>query len=192
MCKHDKSFNTGVQTSYLSSHERGFAKTSRAGGAPPHTDTLIGPATFGDVQKTDCLKRRACGAPSLFSLDSLELWNSWKLRFPFSRLRPPTRAGPLDAHLGTNHRRGSKTVPKPERSHEFDDCRGELSPMTSRNVSQQSFPEQRVETTWNPKQRTELTRENETKQEPALTTDSKYNKQSVFILTKLVNSIWTQ
>ncbi len=26
MCKPDKSLNTGVQTSYLSSHERGFAK----------------------------------------------------------------------------------------------------------------------------------------------------------------------
>ncbi len=53
------------------------------GGAPPRTDALIGPAAFGDVQKTDCLKRRASGAPSLFSLDSLELWNSSKLRFPF-------------------------------------------------------------------------------------------------------------
>ncbi len=128
MCKSDKSFNTGVQTSYLSSHERGFAKTSRAGGAPPRTDALIGPAAFGDVQKTDCLKTtRERRALLLLSLDSLELWNSSKLRFPFSRLRPPTRAGPLDAHLGTNHRRGSKTVPKPQRSHEFDDCRGELS-----------------------------------------------------------------
>ncbi len=70
MCKHDKSFNTGVQTSYLSSRERGFAKTSRAGGAPPRTDALIGPAAFGDVQKTDCLKAlssllQLSGAPEL-------------------------------------------------------------------------------------------------------------------------------
>ncbi len=80
-------------------------KSSRAGGAPPRTDALIGPAAFGDVQKTDCLKRRASGAPlSLLSLDTLELWNSSKLRFPFSRLRPPTRAGPLDSHNETNHR----------------------------------------------------------------------------------------
>ncbi len=51
-----------------------FAKTSRAGGAPPRTDALIGPAAFRDVQKTDCLKRRASGAPSLFfwRSDSLE------------------------------------------------------------------------------------------------------------------------
>ncbi len=63
--------------------------------------------------------------------------------------------------------------------------------MTSRNVSQQSFPEQRVETTWNPKQRTELTRENETKQEPALN-QSKQVQTEFLILTKLVNSIWMQ
>ncbi len=46
-------------------------KSSRAGGAPPRTDALIGPAAFGDVQKTDCLKRRASDAPSLFSLLTL-------------------------------------------------------------------------------------------------------------------------
>ncbi len=51
-----------------------FAKTSRAGRAPPRTDALIGPAAFRDVQKTDCLKRRASDAPSLFfwRSDSLE------------------------------------------------------------------------------------------------------------------------
>ncbi len=46
-------------------------KSSRAGGASPRTDALIGPAAFGDVQKTDCLKRRASDAPSLFSLVTL-------------------------------------------------------------------------------------------------------------------------
>ncbi len=51
-----------------------LCKTSRAGGAPPRTDALIGPAAFRDVQKTDCLKRRASDAPSLFfwRSDSLE------------------------------------------------------------------------------------------------------------------------
>ncbi len=49
-------------------------KSSRAGGASPRTDALIGPAAFGDVQKTDCLKRRASDAPALFfwRSDSLE------------------------------------------------------------------------------------------------------------------------
>ncbi len=63
-------------------------------------------------------------------------------------------------------------------------------PVTSRS---RGSPKEHEPTTWHPKQRTELTRENETKkQQPASTTDSKYNKQSVFILTKLVNPIWRQ
>ncbi len=56
------------------------------GGAPPHTDTLIGPATFGDVQKTDCLKRRACGALSLLS-SLLTLLNCGARRSYASRFR---------------------------------------------------------------------------------------------------------
>ncbi len=103
------------------------------------------------------------------------------------------RAGPLDSPLENQPFMKSKTVPKPQNHGATSSTTAEQRafPVTSRDseASQQSFPEQRVETTWNPKQRTELTRENETKQEPALTTDSKYNKQSVFILTKLVNSI---
>ncbi len=42
------------------------------GGTSPRTDALIGPAAFGDVQKTDCLKRRASDAPL-----SLLSWLSW-------------------------------------------------------------------------------------------------------------------
>ncbi len=49
-------------------------KNSRAGGAPPRTDALIGPATCGRCQKLVCLKRRASDALSLFFWlsDSLE------------------------------------------------------------------------------------------------------------------------
>ncbi len=86
MCKSDKSFNTGVQTSYLSSHERGFAKTSQAGGAPPRTDALIGPAAFGDVQKNGLFKTtRERRAPSLSSL--LTLLNCGTRRSYASRFR---------------------------------------------------------------------------------------------------------
>ncbi len=48
-------------------------KSSRAGGAPPRTDALIGPAACGRCPKPDSLKRRASvRARSLESLDSLE------------------------------------------------------------------------------------------------------------------------
>ncbi len=50
----------------LFSIENALQKTSRAGGAPPRTDALIGPAAFGDVQ-TGQLKRRGAFACSLFS-----------------------------------------------------------------------------------------------------------------------------
>ncbi len=38
------------------------------GGAPPHTDTLIGPATFGDVQKNGLFKTTRVRRASLFLL----------------------------------------------------------------------------------------------------------------------------
>ncbi len=67
-------------------------KTSRAGGAPPRTDALIGPAAFRDVQKTDCLKRRASGAPSLSSLS----WLSWTVELVEATL-PDFAATPSNA-----------------------------------------------------------------------------------------------
>ncbi len=68
-------------------------KSSRAGGAPPRTDALIGPAAFGDVQKTDCLKRRASGAPFLFSSLS---WLSWTVELVEATL-PVFAATPSNA-----------------------------------------------------------------------------------------------
>ncbi len=81
-----------------------LCKTSRAGGAPPHTDALIGPAAFRDVQKTDCLKRRASGAPSLFS-SLLQLSGAPELVTARSNARKADlEAGPLDSHNETNQR----------------------------------------------------------------------------------------
>ncbi len=95
-------------------HMKVPCKSSRAGGAPPRTDALIGPAACGRCPKPDSLKRRACvRALSLeHLLNLLTLWSSSKLRFLLSQLRPPTRAGPLDARLETNHLKKSKTGPK--------------------------------------------------------------------------------
>ncbi len=61
-------------------------KSSRAGGAPPRTDALIGPAAFGDVQKNGLFKTtRERRALSLFSL--LTLLNCGTRRSYASRFR---------------------------------------------------------------------------------------------------------
>ncbi len=73
MCKPVKSFNTGIK-SYSFRHMKMPCKSSRAGGAPSRTDTLIGPAACGRGPNPDSLKRRArARALSLLSLDSFEL-----------------------------------------------------------------------------------------------------------------------
>ncbi len=88
-------------------------ESSRAGGASPRTDALIGPATFGDVQKNGLFKTtRERRALSLSSL--LQLSGAHELVTARSNARKADlEAGPLDSHDETNHRRGSKTVPKP-------------------------------------------------------------------------------
>ncbi len=85
MCKLDKSFNTGIK-SYSFLHWKCLAKTSRAGGAPPRTDALIGPAAFGDVQKNGLFKTtrerhaylssllQLSGAPELGALKRAQGW----------------------------------------------------------------------------------------------------------------------
>ncbi len=58
---------------FIFRHMKVPCKSSRAGGAPPRTDALIGPAACGRCSKPDSLKRRTCvRALSLESLDSLE------------------------------------------------------------------------------------------------------------------------
>ncbi len=139
-------------------------KSSRAGGAPPRTNALIGPAAFRDVQKTDCLKRRASDAPPLFFWRS----DSSKLRFPFSRLRPTTRAGPLDSRLENQpfmglrlcqSRNGATNSTIAEESFPGDVTQPS-------QVSTREQPKEHELNTWHPKQRTHAG--NETNFEPAL------------------------
>ncbi len=95
--------------------------------------TLIGPAACGRCPKPDSLKRRACVRVLLLNL--LTLWNSSKLRFLLSQLRPPTRAGPLDARLETNHLKKSKTGPKRNITEQRIQRLQESFPVTSRGSS---------------------------------------------------------
>ncbi len=108
-------------------------KSSRAGGATPRTDALIGPAACGRCPKLDSLKQRAVCA--LWLLHLLTLWNLSKLRFLLSQLRPPTPAGPLDARLETNHLKKSKTGPKRNITEQRIQLLQESFPVTSRGSS---------------------------------------------------------
>ncbi len=145
----------------LFSIENALQKTSRAGGAPPRTDALIGPAAFGDVQKTDCLKRRASGAPSLFPLATL--WCSWTPARSNAR-KADLEAGPPDS-LSTKPTIGGGLRPCQSRNGATKSTIAEESfPDDVTQPSQVSTREQPKEpelNTWHPKQRTELTRENE-------------------------------
>ncbi len=70
-------------------------KSSRAGGAPPRTDALIGPAAFGDVQKNGLFKttreRRALFS-SLLTLLNCGTRRSYASRFRgYALQRAPVR-----------------------------------------------------------------------------------------------------
>ncbi len=134
------------------------------GGAPPHTDTLIGPATFGDVQKNGLFKttrvRRA-----FFLL--LALWLSWtwlEHLWNSAKLRPPTRA-PVrwTLALKTNHlwslrlcqsRNGTTNSTIAEESFPGDVTQPS-------QVSTREQPKEHEPTTWNPKQRTHAGKRNQ-------------------------------
>ncbi len=95
------------------------------GGAPPHTDNLIRSAAGGrrpnrTVEKMTRERRALSSRPSC---NSRALLNSARS----NARKADLEAGPLDSHNQTNHRRGSKAVPKPQRSHESNGCGGELS-----------------------------------------------------------------
>ncbi len=166
----------------LFSIENALQKTSRAGGAPPRTDALIGPAAFGDVQ-TGQLKRRGAFACSL-SLPLATLWRSWTPARSNAR-KADLEAGPPDS-LSTKPTIG-----------------GGLRPCQSRNgatkstIAEESFPDDvtqpfQVSTreqpkepelnTWRPKQRTPAGKR--TNHEPALNPFKQ-------VQTEIPNPDWT-
>ncbi len=95
MCKPDKSLNTGVQTSYLSSHERGFEKNQpcRRGSAPYRrsdwTSRLWGCPKNG-LFKTTRERRAHCS--SLLTLLNCGTRRSYASRFRgYALQRAPVR-----------------------------------------------------------------------------------------------------
>ncbi len=142
MCKPGKSFNTGVKVIFR--HMKVPCKSSRAGGAPPRTDALIGPAACGRCPKTDSLKRRASVRARL-SWTSLESLNSLE---SLEATLPAFATAPSNARRSAGH--SPRNQPSEEvqdrakavtsRSNEFNDCRAEES--FPGDVTQQSFPEE--------------------------------------------------
>ncbi len=154
----------------------------QAGLCPVPTLWLDQPPLGMSKKKTDCLKRRASDALSLlfWRSDSLEHGlNISETPRSCALQRAPVR---WTLTLETNHL--WSLGPCQCRNTTEQRLQRRAFPVTSRS---RGLPEGARTDHVTPKQRTELTRENETKkQQPASTTDSKYNKQSVFILTKLV------
>ncbi len=134
-------------------------KNSRAGGAPPRTDALIGPAACGRCLKLDCFKttreRRA---------RSLLFWRSDSLEHGLNISETPRSCALQRAPvrwtltLKTNHL--WSLGPCQCRNTTEQRLQRRAFPVTSRS---RGFPKEHEPTTWHPKQRTELTRENETK-----------------------------
>ncbi len=155
MCKPGKSFNTEIK-SYSFLHE----KAVQAGLRPVPTLWLDQPP-LGMSKKTDCLKRRASGAPSLF------FWRSDSLEHGLNISETPRSCALQRAPvrwtltLKTNHLWSLR----PCQSRKITEQR--IQRLQSRELSRwrhaaEVSPKEHEPTTWNPRQRTELTRENET------------------------------
>ncbi len=166
--------------SYFSSHEKCLARAAVQAGLRPVPTLWLDQPPLGMSKKTDCLKRRASDAPSLF------FWRSDSLEhgLNISEAAPSNvRAGPLDSRLENQpfmglrlcqSRNGATNSTIAEESFPGDVMRQRSKPA--------EFPEQRVElNTWHPKQRTHAG--NETNFEPALN-QSKQVQTEFLILTK--------
>ncbi len=95
MCKHDKSLNTGVQTSYLSSHENALQEQPRRRGSAPYrrsdwTSRLWGCPKNGLFKTTR--ERRALPLFSLLTLLNCGTRRSYASRFRgYALQRAPVR-----------------------------------------------------------------------------------------------------
>ncbi len=151
MCKPDKSFNTWVKVIFR--HMKMPCKSSRAGGAPSRTDALIGPAAL--LVQSYASRFRNCAlqrAPVRWTLTS-----------------EPTIGGSLRLCQSRNGATNSTTAE--------ESFPGDVTQQFQ--VSTREQPKEHELTTWHPKQRTELTRENEAKTSILLKPTQASNKLSI-------------
>ncbi len=145
MCKPGKSFNTWVKV-YFSSHES-VTRVCPMGGAPPHTDTDSASRLWA-VSKSDCLKKRV-HVLALSLLCSWTLFLLLQLALQRAQGWPGSRSAGLSPWNQPSEevQDRAKAVTSRNQQHQQPWFQ-HGSPVTSRNsdASQQSFPEQHVET----------------------------------------------
>ncbi len=134
-------------------------KTMDMGGAPPHTDNLIRSAAGGrrpnrTVEKTTREWRAFSSSGALTLLNMA--WTSLKLRFPFSRLRPTTRAGPLDPRLRNQPFMGLRLCQSRNGATNSTIAEGSFPDDVTQpsQISTREQPKEPELNTWRPKQRT--------------------------------------
>ncbi len=198
MCKPGKSVNTEIK-SYSFVREKALQEPAVQAGLRPVQTLWLDQPPLGMSKKTDCLKRRARDAPSLLS-SLLTLLNCGTRRSYASRFRgyalqrapvrwtltsEPTIGGGLrlcqSRNGATNSTIAEESFP------------GDVTQPSQ--VSTREQPKEPEPPTWPPRTKNWTHAGKRNQKATACftsTTDSKYNKQSVFILTKLVNSIWMQ
>ncbi len=160
MCKLDKSFNTGIK-SYSFLHWKCLAKTRRRGSAPYGQSDSI--SRRWAASKPDSWKDDARAARSSSSLLSC---NSGTLRrgSPSNARKADLEAGPLDSHnkptIGGGLRLCQSRNGATKSTIAEESFPGDVTQPSQ--VSTRERPKEPELNTWHPKQRTELTRENET------------------------------
>ncbi len=135
-------------------------KTMDMGGAPPHTDNLIRSAAGGrrpnrTVEKTTREWRAFFSSSGALTLLNMA-WTSLKLRFPFSRLRPTTRAGPLDPRLRNQPFMGLRLCQSRNGATNSTIAEGSFPGDVTQpsQISTREQPKEPELNTWRPKQRT--------------------------------------
>ncbi len=146
----------------LFSIENALQKPAGQAGLRPVPTLWLDQPPLGMSKKTDCLKRSASDAPRslLSSSGALTLlnmaWTSLKLRFPFSRLRPTTRAGPLDPRLGNQPFMGLRLCQSRNGATNSTIAEGSFPGDVTQpsQISTREQPKEPELNTWRPKQRT--------------------------------------
>ncbi len=143
----------------LFSIENALQKPAGQAGLRPVPTLWLDQPPLG-TSKPDSWKDEARSFPLFSSSGALTLlnmaWTSLKLRFPFSRLRPTTRAGPLDPRLGNQPFMGLRLCQSRNGATNSTIAEGSFPGDVTQpsQISTREQPKEPELNTWRPKQRT--------------------------------------